>query len=875
MKKALIPLFILSALAASSCMEKYNSCPPEEPAEIPARWRIETLSAALPPVTRTAFDDLTGKFSWSEGDTLAFHLSDDTYLHAPVDPETGDVNLLIKDGVSRNNFAVYPAGIALTNHASATDFQIQLPDCYDISNDPVSDYAPLPLAAVNDPSAGKIAFAHVGGLLQLNFTAPKGIRSARVSLGRKITGVFPVHTDPDSGEMTICTEDGTEDSITFLLSDTGLEADTPVKLQVPVPTGEYNRLTIILNDGVSDQLSFSRETAFSFQRAEGKRISVKESSFVLDRDYFWFEALEAGSTVSFKQSSSLRPVLYYSMDGRKTWKLWNKAALTLEHVGDTAFFYGTSEKVCDTRSASWQQCSFQGTGNLKVGGDIMTLVDSKTGICQFYGLFMNMTCLSDASELVLPGEWDPDLANCFYNLFFGCTTLTAAPELPALSLTESCYSYMFHQCTALETAPGLPATTLAPKCYEAMFSDCTALTHVPQALPAETLQDRCYYYMFLNCKSLTDSPELPAGNLAKYCYYGMFEGCSKLAQAPRLPATIMTEGCYNMMFRYCSSLKEAPQLPSDNLAPHCYDGMFQSCTALTQAPVLNASVMQTGCYNLMFSSCKALTTAPELPSVTLASACYGSMFSNCTSLTAAPALPATVLADKCYYNMFYNCSKLTAAPVLPATVMTPHCYEYMFGGCKALKTAPELPAETLAENCYTNMFSFCTSLTAAPALPARQLAKNCYASMFGNCTKLKKIPELPAATLAEKCYYQMFSNCRGLTGTVTLTATTGAAQGYEQMFYYCTNLTGAALSLTSADYEKCCYRMFSGCTKLASISVEWTSWPTAKNAMTEWVNNVAASGSFVKPEALEETFGTDRIPQGWSSYRTERVGATL
>jgi len=50
-------------------------------------------------------------------------------------------------------------------------------------------------------------------------------------------------------------------------------------------------------------------------------------------------------------------------------------------------------------------------------------------------------------------------------MFYGCTNLTTAPELPAIALAEYCYNYMFYGCTNLTTAPELPATTLAQYCY--------------------------------------------------------------------------------------------------------------------------------------------------------------------------------------------------------------------------------------------------------------------------------------------------------------------------------------------------------------------------------------------------------------------------
>ena len=98
---------------------------------------------------------------------------------------------------------------------------------------------------------------------------------------------------------------------------------------------------------------------------------------------------------------------------------------------------------------------------------------------------------------------------------------------PPAAVANNCYSYMFNGCTSLTAAPELPATTLADNCYRNMFSVCTHLTTVP-ALPATTLADNCYSNMFSGCTSLTAAPELPATTLAKNCYSNMFSGCTLL-----------------------------------------------------------------------------------------------------------------------------------------------------------------------------------------------------------------------------------------------------------------------------------------------------------------------------------------------------------
>ena len=146
---------------------------------------------------------------------------------------------------------------------------------------------------------------------------------------------------------------------------------------------------------------------------------------------------------------------------------------------------------------------------------------------------------------------------------------------------------------------------------------------------------------------------------------------------------------------------------------------------------------------------------------------------------------------------------------LSQTALGAYCYIHMFDGCIGLTRAPELPATTLEKSCYRDMFYGCTGLTNAPELPATTLAPSCYRSMFSGCTGLTSAPELPATALAGNCYYSMFY----------------------------------------------------GCTNLSLIQVHFTAWGSQTAG---WVSNVKSTGTFYKPTALPEEFGTNRIPTGWT-----------
>jgi hypothetical protein len=97
---------------------------------------------------------------------------------------------------------------------------------------------------------------------------------------------------------------------------------------------------------------------------------------------------------------------------------------------------------------------------------------------------------------------------------------------------------MFYGCTSLTQAPELPAMTLASNCYDSMFQGCTSLIQVPE-LSATTLTEGCYQNMFYGCTSLTQAPELSATTLANYCYNGMFSGCSNIPE-PKYNISHMT-----------------------------------------------------------------------------------------------------------------------------------------------------------------------------------------------------------------------------------------------------------------------------------------------------------------------------------------------
>ena len=239
-------------------------------------------------------------------------------------------------------------------------------------------------------------------------------------------------------------------------------------------------------------------------------------------DPLCFTAEEAGSTIKMSKHRS-PPTVYLETSPTGEEGSWSDfivctfnedtsganddgTTIILANVGDKVYFRAKQDNqqfaINDVR------CNrFHMTGKIAASGNINTLLKAD-------GSILDLTINN------------VDRSYCYAHMFSGCTSLTQAPELPAMTLADSCYCSMFEGCSSLIKAPELPVMTLAYACYASMFS---------------------------GCRSLTQAPELPATTLAKSCYAGMFLTCSSLAQAPKLPATNLADNCYSMMFTQCKS----------------------------------------------------------------------------------------------------------------------------------------------------------------------------------------------------------------------------------------------------------------------------------------------------------------------------------
>ena len=697
---------LLAALMVCGCQEEELNLNVSEPktftAIIEDNYSGET--------TKTSLDE-NGNVLWKKGDQVSifagstineqYQITDDSDGKTSANLNRVSAPDFVAGSEIGNNVAYYPYSSSTAIAKSETGYKVSvvLPSTQTYAEASFANGA-FPMAAItNSTDDVNLKFKNVlGGLkLQLKGTASVASISISGNADEILYGTANVSVSTTDVPSIVLT-DASAKTITI---DCGAgvqlntETATPFIIALP-PMTMVSGFTVIIKDTESKQMEIKTEKSQTITRSSLLRmpaVNYEGASEDIDYSQEPFTITSMGNTwISIqKKGSSDSIILEYKKSNGENWATYTIGAKIKLCDGENIQFRAGSEgndifSQVNNSFSSYYYISTEGNGTIKVSGNIMSLLDSalqKDSVSEggFSNLFRQCTTLIDASNLKLPATTLSNL--CYYQMFYGCTSLTEAPALPATTLAESCYSQMFQGCTSLIKAPDLPATTLTYSCYSQMFSGCESLTKAPE-LPATTLAESCYSRMFQGCTSLTEAPALPATTLAGSCYSGMFWGCMNLAEGPDLPATTLANYCYPQMFRGCTSLKEAPELPATTLAGSCYSQMFQGCTSLIKAPDLPATTLTYSCYSQMFSGCTSLTNAPELPATSLAVLCYNNMFSGCTSLTEAPDLPATTLAENCYSLMFWGCERLTKAPELPATTLTNYCYQYMFERCSNL-----------------------------------------------------------------------------------------------------------------------------------------------------------------------------------------------
>ncbi len=547
------------------------------------------------------------------------------------------------------------------------------------------------------------------------------------------------------------------------------------------------------------------------------------------------EAVEAG-TINVINPNGLT-IEYNKNGGGWTGSTANPISITVAAT-DVVQFRGDNETYLAFGEQGELPTRFTATNSVYLYGNVMSLISS-TG-------FATLKELTDNSEWGIGS-----------NLAYLFTT------------PESEYSPFPKENTTILNHPTkdivLPATTLTPSCYMYMFSGCAGLTRAPQ-LPATTLADGCYHRLFDNCTSLQVAPTLPAKKLAGFCYSSMFAGCTSLNYVKCMATDASAGLCFEGWMEgvpeggtfvkastndsYATGIDGIPEgwmvqnaTEADGdmgMTPLTMEAIADGTFTITNPQRLNIKYKKNdGNWTLFYSTTFTIEVAAgDKVQFKAINASYCNEGSNATHFSSS--------AD-CY--VYGNVMSLIKETIYSTNkeLTGQYALAYLFANAdltpnNTLKSHPYnelvLPATTLTNKCYTGMFHGCQGITEAPLLPATTLGTYCYDGMFKGCTGLKEAPQLPAEKLNMGCYANMFNGCTGLTKAPMLSARVVSASAYDNMFAGCSHL----------NYVKCL------ATSLGS------------NATTNWLDGVAATGTFVKMSQMRDfATGADGIPTGWTT----------
>ncbi|MBE6332382.1 MAG: hypothetical protein E7070_08780 [Bacteroidales bacterium] len=486
-------------------------------------------------------------------------------------------------------------------------------------------------------------------------------------------------------------------------------------------------------------------------------VEATEATIDFTKFYLCFNKATTTSTVTLSkvEKPTSTPTLQYSYDATT----WNDYTIGTA-VGTTSYkVYFRAKTVNATFSTDASNYyKFSTTGSFSLTGSIASLMANPEYAHDIWAANASLYLKQQFPVYYASGIKAIPSTYMFANLFRGCTYLTdvSALDMPSTTLKTGCYYGMFYGCSQITASPELPAKTLVEACYALMFYNCTNLKRVTSSastftfiskLSNTTKPTQSWLYnvssegTYLGTTTATsrDASSVPTGWTFNPLCITANTAISKVTLAANGSPTALTGLQYSTDGLNWSTYKLATEITLSSAGSPVY---FRATTTnQTFSTGSNAYYHFTAIGSIKASGNVMSLYDKTCATTTLTDYAFSHLFYNCTALTSASALklPATTLTTYCYHSMFAGCTNLTAAPTLPAKNLAPECYWFMFSYCSKLASAPALPATTLAQGCYVRMFEYCTSLTEAPELPATTLPSSCYNFMFTGCSKLSKI----------------------------------------------------------------------------------------------------------------------------------------
>lgn len=279
MKKYFFYLSTLALLAAACNKIDNNSTPIEEESAPAVQMITETVSGGRGVETKATISNTDASFAWTAGDNVAVHVSKGnghkyvvTSKGADAAAASANFEVTYEEGYSRDAFAIYPSGIVDPNAARygqiGEQLDVTLPGSYTLAQ-VQGEVSPCPMISYN-VAGDNWDFYQLCGLLRLSVNdIPPTAKRLDINLGSdsKVCGAFVIDnlvnpitpgsstikkgTNPSVGENIISiTKDGTD----------AVLGESNLVVNVPLPTGVYNSLTVMAYDAITGGNAISTMT---------------------------------------------------------------------------------------------------------------------------------------------------------------------------------------------------------------------------------------------------------------------------------------------------------------------------------------------------------------------------------------------------------------------------------------------------------------------------------------------------------------------------------------------------------------------------------------------------------------------------------------
>lgn len=191
-------------------------------------------------------------------------------------------------------------------------------------------------------------------------------------------------------------------------------------------------------------------------------------------------------------------------------------------------------------------------GVIDASGDTTSLLNGKGGDASlnFYAfckLFYDCSSIRKASEV--PSSTLS--TGCYMNMYRNCDGLIIPPSiLPSESVTNDAYNGMFWGCENMASIPNVCSKSSARTAMTSMFRDCKNITNAKLHIDSGMTNTQAMWYMFYNCIGLQDVELQSLGTASSQIFYGCSSMQSLTIYADTPPAINsitfqgMASGCF-------------------------------------------------------------------------------------------------------------------------------------------------------------------------------------------------------------------------------------------------------------------------------------------------------------------------------------------